>query len=767
MKKTKTKKSRIVILLTIIAIIGVLIGATFTTIKDNLNLGLDLQGGFEILYQVSPLNEGDDVDMDSVVDSITKRVNVLGVSEPSITVEGDDRVRVQLAGVTDQDEAREMIGTTANLTFRDVDDNELADSSILTEGGASLAYDENNKPVVSLKIADNDKFGEMTSEISQKDSGSNIMVIWLDYQDGDSYQTEASKAANGEEPAYISAATVSSEITGDCQISGNFTEAEAKNLASLINSGSLPVKMTEISSNVVSAQFGSDALSKTAIAGLVGVILVMLFMIIRYRLPGIVSAVMLVAYIWAVFGIYSLMGAVFTLSGIGALVLGVGMTVDVNIIDFERIRQELWKGRSVPNAIREGQQISFSAIFDSQFTTLITALIMYIWGTGSVKGFATMLIITVLMTMVLNVGLCRIFMNLIVSSHIADNHPGWFAVKKNQIPDVSKGEKQFYTGTHHFNYAAKSKYLIRTALIIIAVALGVGFVNLAQNNGFMNLGIDFASGTKLTITSTDAITVDDVQKEMETLGYDDFSYQSAGDNTVYAVTTDSISTDDLTKLKSDLKDEYGEEPGDNVVTPVVGKELVRNAVILTLVAWIAIMLYITIRYQWDYAIGCLVALVHDVLITLAAFAILRMEVNTELVSVLLTIIGYSVNNSIIIFDRIREEMEDKNNARMTGADYDQVANDAIDGTIWMSLLGSFTTILPVIFLLIMGSNSILTFNFAMFIGLIAGTFSSIFISPTVWRFLRTHHKQKDKKKKKVKKAKQEKLDEYTIKGINA
>jgi SecD/SecF fusion protein len=179
------------------------------------------------------------------------------------------------------------------------------------------------------------------------------------------------------------------------------------------------------------------------------------------------------------------------------------------------------------------------------------------------------------------------------------------------------------------------------------------------------------------------------------------------------------------------------------------------------------MLYITIRYQWDYAIGCLVALVHDVLITLAAFAILRMEVNTELVSVLLTIIGYSVNNSIIIFDRIREEMEDKNNARMTGADYDQVANDAIDGTIWMSLLGSFTTILPVIFLLIMGSNSILTFNFAMFVGLIAGTFSSIFISPTVWRFLRTHHKQKDKKKKKVKKAKQEKLDEYTIKGINA
>ena len=223
-RKTKIRKGPLGLIALIVAVIAIVVSMTFTTIKNHLNLGLDLQGGFEILYEVEPLNEGASFDMNSVINSISKRVNVLGVSEPSITVEGDNRIRVQLAGVADQDSARKMIGTTANLTFRDVDDNELADSSILQEGGASLAYDQNNKPVVSLKIKDQSKFAEITSEISSKSSGSNVLVIWLDYSDGDSYKEEAAKAAKGEEPAYISAASVTSTISGDCQISGNFTQ---------------------------------------------------------------------------------------------------------------------------------------------------------------------------------------------------------------------------------------------------------------------------------------------------------------------------------------------------------------------------------------------------------------------------------------------------------------------------------------------------------------------------------------------------------------
>lgn len=766
-KKTKIRKGPLGLIGLVIVVIGIVTATTFSTIKDNLNLGLDLRGGFEILYEVEPLNEGASMDMNAVINSISKRINVLGVSEPSISVEGDNRVRVQLAGVADQDTAREMIGTTANLTFRDVDDNELADSSILSEGGATLAYDENGQPVVSLKIKDSEKFGEITKEISGKSSGENIMIIWLDYTEGESYKAEAAKANQGEEPAYISAATVSSQITGDCQISGRFTEDEARTLANLINSGSLPVKMTEISSNVVSAEFGSDALEKTAMAGMIGVALIALFLIIRYRVPGMLAAVMLVAYLWAVFGLYSAIGAVFTLSGIGALVLGVGMTVDVNIIYFERIRQELYKGHSVPNAISQGQTVSFSAIFDSQFTTLITALIMYIWGTGSVKGFATMLIVTVAMTMVINVCLSRFLMNRLSASHICDTHPEWFGVRKSQMPDLSKGENQFYTGTRNLNYTGISKKIITVAVIIIAAAAGMGIFQTVSGNGPVNLGIDFSSGTKLTVVSETALTTDQVQAEMEKLGYDDFSYQSAGDNTVYAITKDSIETSELTQLKADLEKTFGIEPGDNVVTPVVGRDLVRNAVILTLVAWIAMLAYITIRYEFDYAIGCLSALIHDVLIVLSFFAIFRMEVNTDLVSVLLTIIGYSINNSIIVFDRIRENMEGRNASTMRAEEYDAVVNTSVDQTFNMMINGSLTTLLPVILLLLIGSRSIFTFNIAMFVGLIAGTFSSIFVAPTVWRTLRKKGKSTSPKQKKTKTEKKEILDEYTIKGINA
>ena len=747
----------------VVAALVILIAATFSTIKNSLNLGLDLVGGFEILYEVTPLEEENAdaaVDMSAVTNSIQKRVNVLGVSEPMITVEGTNRVRVQLAGVADQESAREMIGTTANLTFRDVNDELLSDSSIITEGGASLAY-QDGRPIVSLKIADQNKFSEITADVSSRGSGNNVMIIWLDWEEGDTYKAENAKAAAGQEPKYISAATVRGTINGDCIIEGNFTDAEARTLAELINSGSLPVKMTEISSNVVSAQYGADALHRTAIAGLIGVLLVLAFMIWKYRLPGVVSVIMLAAYIWAVFGLYGLMGAVFTLTAIGALVLGVGMTVDANIISYERIRQELYKGRSVRAAVAEGQKQSFSAIFDAQLTTLIAGLIMYIWGNGAVRGFATMLIITVIGTLVINVAFSRWLLNQLVGSGKFDNKPELFGVKKDQIPDVSKGEAQFYFGIRGYDYVKKAKYLIYTSLAILGVALISGIFNAAGGRGFMNLGIDFAAGTKLTVTSDSAITIDEVSSELADLGYTGFSYQAAGDSTVYATTKQALTTEQLKEIKTVFSDRFGQEPGDNVVTPVVGRELVRNAFILTIVAWIAMLAYIAFRYEWDYAVSCLVALVHDVMITLAMFAILRLEVNTEVISVLLTIIGYSINNSIVVFDRVRETVAETKGK----ADYAKIVNDALDKTLLVSLFSSLTTLLPVIMLLVLGSRSIFTFTFAMLVGMIAGTFSSIFVAPRLWCWIRENYKPKDKPKKK--KENKETLDEYTFKGINA
>ncbi len=757
----KNKKSGLAWLAAIVAVIAVLIGATFGQIRDSLNLGLDLRGGFEILYQVTPLNEGGTMDMTAVTNSIRKRIDVLGVSEPSIIVEGTDRVRVQLAGIADPESARQMLGTTANLTFRDIDDNELSDASIIVEGGASLAY-QDGRPIVSLKIADAGKFNEITSGIAAKPSGQNIMIIWLDYEEGDSYREEAARAASGQEPKYISAASVNSAINGDCIIQGNFTDEEARTLANLINSGSLPVKMTEISSNVVSAQYGADALSKTAKAGVIAIAIVVLLMIAIYRTEGVLSGVMLAAYIWAIFAVYAAIGAVFTLPGIGALVLGVGMTVDANIIMYERIRQQLYKGHSIRSSVAEGQKISFTTIFDAQFTTLLAALIMYWWGNGAVKGFATMLIITVFMTLVLNVGLSRLMLNLLVNSGVCDDHPEWFGVKKEQIPDINRNEEQFYYGGISFDFMSKAKLQYILAAVVLAAGLGISFVNAAGGNGMLNLGIDFSSGTKLTVSSDEAITIDEVRTELETLGYENFSYQSAGDTIVYATTKDSLTTDELSAIKKEFTAMYGVEPGDNVVTPVVGRELVHNAVILTLIAWVAMLLYITVRYQWDYAIACLVALVHDVAITIAVFGILRLEVNTELISVLLTVIGYSINNSIVVCDRIRTTISGEKQIRKE--QYKDIVNDALNSTFKVSMFSTLSTVLPVILMLVMGSREIFTFTFAMFVGIVAGTLSSLFITPGVWLYFRTHHEYREKKKKKVYK---EELDEYTVKGINA
>lgn len=760
----KKSKSKLLSFILIVSIIFVVFATTIKGLIDNLTLGIDLKGGFEILYQVEPLNKDSDVDMSSVAESVRKRVDILGVNEPQIIIENDDRIRVQLAGVQDQKSARELLGSTANLTFRDVHDNLLADANIIAQGGASLSYDQNGKPVVSLKIKDQNKFAEITRNVSQMTNGENIMVIWLDYEDGDSYVNELANYSKGKEPKYVSAASVNFEINGDSIISGNFTETEARNLAGLINSGSLPVKMNEISSNVISANFGIDALNKTAMAGIIGTILVFLFMLIKYKLPGFVSSVMLIVYIYAIFFIYSKIGAVLTLPGIAALVLGVGMTVDANIITFERIKDELYKGRSISEATATGQSLSFTTILDAQITTLLAGIIMYMFGNGAVKGFATMLIITVFCTLLISVFITRFLLNLLVSSNYFENKYSLFCVKKENVPDVNKGETQFYYGKFKgFDFYNASKKTIIFSLAVICLGVLFAVSNLIANKGIVNLGIDFSSGTKLTIQSNENINVDDVKNEFASLGYDSgFTYQLSGEDTIYATTKKALSVDELNTIKQAFIDLYGIEPGDSVVTPTVGRDLVNNAVMLSILAWVVMMLYITIRFKWDYAISSIIALVHDVFIVLAIFTIFRLEINTELISVILAIIGYSINNSIVVFDRIRELVG--KNTKISPAKYIEIINEANFNTFTRSLNSSITTLLPILVLLLIGSDAVFTFTFAMTIGLIAGTYSSIFIAPYIWCLIRTNYKPKNKKNKKVKK---EKLDEYTIKGINA
>ena len=758
------KKSRLAAFGIIVATIIAVIIAFASDIRNSMTLGLDLQGGFEILYQVTPLEGQEMPDMEAVVSSVRKRVDVLGVSEPEITVEGNDRIRVSLAGVDSPDQARRIISSTANLTFRDVNDNLLMDASVLEEGGASVGQDQYGNYVVNLSLKDSDTFYQVTSEIAQRSSGQNLIVAWLDYEEGQSYAAESRK----EDPAYISAATVSEGISGNsAQISGNFTQESATELKDLINSGSLPVQLTEQYSDVVSADYGLGAFSTTMLAGAIGVAAVMLFMICVYRLPGVISAITLAVYIFVVFLLYNAMGAVFTLSGIAALVLGVGMAVDSNILTFERIKDAMYHGRSVQSAFREGSRESFRTILDAQMTTLISAIILYLLGTGSVKGFATMLIVSTLTTLLLIVFVARFLLGLLVKSGCLDGRYELFSVRKNDVPDVSKNEeRRKFPIFRKFDFVGKAKYFIFTSLAVIVVAAGCMLYHGVNGEGIMNFGIDFSSGTSLIVQSDSTIDSDALTQQLADLGIEVDSIRLGGseNTTANVYIKEAIDSEQLSQVKTTLQETYGHEVNDNIVTPVIGRELVRNAVIISLLAWIGILIYVSIRFKWDYALSGIVALIHDVIIILAFCAILRLEINTEIVAVLLTIIGYSINNSIVVFDRIRE------NVRMTRGHLDKdgyrtLVNEALATTCTRSVFSTLTTMLPVIALLLFGSDGISVFNLTLLIGLIAGAGSSLFIAAQLWYYLRLHKKPKKAKKKKKQTGKKE-LDEMTIPGIN-
>lgn len=758
------KKSRLAAFGIIVATIIAVIIAFASDIRNSMTLGLDLQGGFEILYQVTPLEGQEMPDMEAVVSSVRKRVDVLGVSEPEITVEGNDRIRVSLAGVDSPDQARRIISSTANLTFRDVNDNLLMDASVLEEGGASVGQDQYGNYVVNLSLKDSDTFYQVTSEIAQRSSGQNLIVAWLDYEEGQSYAAESRK----EDPAYISAATVSEGISGNsAQISGNFTQESATELKDLINSGSLPVQLTEQYSDVVSADYGLRAFSTTMLAGAVGVAAVMLFMICVYRLPGVISAITLAVYIFIVFLLYNAMGAVFTLSGIAALVLGVGMAVDSNILTFERIKDAMYHGRSVQSAFREGSRESFRTILDAQMTTLISAIILYLLGTGSVKGFATMLIVSTLTTLLLIVFVARFLLGLLVKSGCLDNRYELFSVRKNDVPDVSKNEeRRKFPIFRKFDFVGKAKYFIFTSLTVIVVAAGCMLYHGVNSEGIMNFGIDFSSGTSLIVQSDSTIDSDALTQQLADLGIEVDSIRLGGseNTTANVYIKEAIDSEQLSQVKTTLQETYGHEVNDNIVTPVIGRELVRNAVIISLLAWIGILIYVSIRFKWDYALSGIVALIHDVIIILAFCAILRLEINTEIVAVLLTIIGYSINNSIVVFDRIRENVR-KTRGHLDKDGYRTLVNEALATTCTRSVFSTLTTMLPVIALLLFGSDGISVFNLTLLIGLIAGAGSSMFIAAQLWYYLRLHKKPKKAKKKKKQTGKKE-LDEMTIPGIN-
>ncbi|WP_027407927.1 protein translocase subunit SecDF [Anoxybacillus tepidamans] len=742
------KRSRIIAFFLLLLLLGGTMGTTIQGILQNMKLGLDLQGGFEVLYEVKPAKKGDKIDKDtltSTVSALNRRINVLGVSEPNIQTEGKNRIRVQLAGVKDQNQARKILSTQAKLTFRDVHDHVLMDGSDLAEGGAKLSFDEHGKPSVAIKLKDANKFKQVTEKVYKMGPPNNLLVIWLDFKDGvDSYAKEAGKA----KPKYISAAAVNQVFDQtDVSIVGNFTVSEAKQLADLLNAGALPVQLKEIYSTSVGAQFGENALQKTIFAGIVGVAAIFLFMIAFYRLPGIIAVITLSVYIYLILLIFDWMNGVLTLPGIAALILGVGMAVDANIITYERIKEEIKLGKSIMSAYRTGNKGSFMTIFDANITTIIAGVVLFIYGTSSVKGFATMLIISILVSFITAVYGTRLLLGLLVNSRILHNKPGYFGVKKSEILNIAETNEHTEVPTK-FDRLDFVKHSKKFFILSIALTI-VGIVALLTMK--LNLGIDFASGTRVEVMSDSKLNVQQLQEEFHKLHLEPKDIVLSGNKGEVGVARfiGVLNKQEISELKNHFKQKYGFEPNVSTVSPTVGKELARNALIAVIISSIGIIIYVTIRFEMYMALAAIIALLHDAFIIVTFFSLTRLEVDLTFIAAVLTIIGYSINDTIVTFDRIRDLM--KKRKVKTVDDLKHIVNRALQQTFTRSINTVLTVIITVIALLIFGSEAIRNFNLALLVGLVSGVYSSLFIASQLWVVWKGNQLKKGKVKKRPEK----------------
>ncbi|GGJ83964.1 protein translocase subunit SecDF [Lentibacillus kapialis] len=727
-------RGRIVAFFLIVLILAGTIGSTVTGIAKDINLGLDLQGGFEILYEVEPVEEDQETDrelLENTVRILNERVNRLGISEANIDIEGNNRIRVQLAGVENQEEARELLSTSARLSLRNVEDEKLLDGTDFVKGGAQQDFSQQtNQPIVTLKLKDASQFGDITSRIKNKQNTDtpypdNLLVIWMDYQKEDSFAEEYGK----EDSKYVSAPTVKKTLnTTNVQIDGDFTVESAQRLADIINAGSLPVNMKELYSNTVGAQFGEQALDKTVFAGMIGIGIVFLFMMAVYRFPGIIAAINLSVYIFLVLLVFDLMNGVLTLQGIAALILGVGMAVDANVITFERIKEELREGKSVQASFKAGSKNSLRAIVDANITTILAAAVLFIFGTSSVKGFATMLILSIVVSFLTAVYGTRLLMGLWVKSRSLKNRPGWFGVKRKDIKDIADStEYEPKVFNRQLNVVQhRKKFFVASVLMVI---LGVASLGIFQ----LNPGIDFTSGSRIQLAAENSLNTEKIESGLEELDLEAQSVVLTGDSNEGAILRYDriIDEDRISDIQTYFKKNFNADTSVSVVSPIVGEELVKNALYAVAIASIGMIIYVTFRFELFFGVTAIIALVHDAFFVLAIFSLTQIEFDVTIVAAILTIIGYSINDTIVTFDRIRENLRRKKRIK-TFKELAKTVNRSLVQTMTRSINTTVTTMIAVLAFLFLGAQSISGFAIALAVGLLAGTYSSLFLASQLW-----------------------------------
>lgn len=730
MKSGVRKFLAILVLVVIVAggVFSVTGAGSVPNLKNKMKYGLDINGGVYVLLEADTTDKGTSREqlMEQTKSVLENRVNAMGISESTVSIEGSDRIRVEMPGVQDAEEAIDQIGKTAQLKFM------LADGSTVMTGdavrNASFTTDGDHggyKITIDFSSEGSDKFaeatgkaatGQVTSTMTDETGApipGNTVIIMLDDD-------------------IVSAPSVNEKISSrSCEIfrQGGFSQEEASSVSALIRGGALPASLTEINSSVETATIGADSLNKSIKAGAIGLVLVFLIMLIGYGLLGLVADVALVLYVEIVLWIMALLGCVLTLPGIAGIILSIGMAVDSNVIIFTRIREEITKGKTIRVAVDQGFKSALTTVIDAQTTTLIAAIVLYLIGTTTVKGFALTLMIGTVCSIFTAVTITKLFVNLIAESKSLCTMRN-FGMKADGTPKVQINKK--------INFIDNRKKFYAISLIIILIGAGcAGF------KGF-NYGIDFTGGTMIQVDMGKTVDIDEVK---ETIADYDLNptIVYAGDKNEQIVirTIKALEAAERMDVVKTLDEKYG-LPENAILAseefgPTVGNELKHNAVKSILIAALCMLIYIRFRFKtWKYGLAAVSGLVHDVLVTLALYAIFGFTINNPFIAGILTVVGYSINDTIVIFDRIRENTKFYKRKELKG-----LIDDSINQILARSVMTSLTTIAVMVPLFLMVSSEIRAFLIPLLIGVTVGTYSSIFIcSPVYYDLTRKEHMSK-------------------------
>lgn len=683
------------------------------SVKDALKYGLDINGGVYVVMEAQTDAAGEELKelMDQTRAVLDNRVNQMGVAESSVTIEGDKRLRVEIPGVDNAEEAIAAIGKTAKLNFI------LADGTIVVDGSnvkdAQIATDGSNyKILLEFDSEGASLFEEGTRRAYNRDVTPAIDGI------------EANQIAIVLDNEIITHPNVQSVISGgNCEITGGYSKEEASTTAALIRGGALPVELVEIQSSVQTATIGADALDKSIVAGAIGLGIVFLLMLVFYGMLGLVADVALLLYVvlflWSMVG----MGVVLTLPGIAALILSIGMAVDANVIIFARIKEEIAAGKSIRVAVDAGFKNALTTVLDAQITTLIAAVVLFEVGTTSVKGFALTLMIGIVFSIFTAVVVTQLFISLLASSKkFAKNK--YFGVNEDGSP------KQLLNKTFSFIKHRKVYYIVSVSIIVI----GLVFMMI----GGMNYGIDFTGGTNIQVEMGKQVDISEVEDTLKDYELDPtIIYAGEGNTQIVIKTIKSLENAERSEIINTLGSKYGITQEDVLASeqfgPSVGNELKANAVKAVIIAAIGMLIYIIFRFKsWKYGLSAVVGVAHDVLMVIAFYAIFGFTVNNPFIAAILTLVGYSINDTIVIFDRIRE------NKRIHSKDNNETNIDrSLNQTLNRTIMTSLTTLLVMVPLCIMVSASIREFIIPLMVGVIVGCMSSIFIcSPLYYELCR-------------------------------